>query len=61
MNIYEDEALETKLEELSDQIGILLLDLLLAGTSKLRRQVQIFQEFTAARAEAADPHEADQP
>lgn len=31
MNIYEDESLEQKLEELSDQVGHLVLDLLLVS------------------------------
>lgn len=59
MNIYEDEALEGKLEELSDHMGLLLLDLLLAGLSKLRREVIIFQEFTAARTQAQNPHQGE--
>jgi len=57
MNIYEDEALEGKLELLSDEMGLLVLDLLLAGLSKLRGEVQIFQDFTAARTEAQPPRQ----
>jgi hypothetical protein len=52
MNIYEDETLEQKLEALSDQAGLLVLDLLLAGLQKARREIQIFQEFSGAKAEA---------
>jgi hypothetical protein len=52
MNIYEDEALEQKLEELSDQMGLLVLDLLLAGLHKARRETQIFQEFTEAKTQS---------
>lgn len=56
MNIYEDETLEQKLEALSDQAGLLVLDLLLAGLQKARREIQIFQEFSEAKAQPrSDP------
>ena len=55
MNIYEDEGLEQRLEELSDQVGILVLDLLLAGLRKARMQTVIFREFAEAKAESQDP------
>ena len=54
MNIYEDETLEQKLDELSDQVGLLVLDLLFAGVQKLRRETLIFQEFSEAKAEASN-------
>ncbi|MEW6490459.1 MAG: hypothetical protein AB1578_21425 [Thermodesulfobacteriota bacterium] len=53
MNLYEDACLERTLDELSDQLGLLLLDLLLAGVHKARSQTHIFQEIAQAKAEAA--------
>lgn len=35
MNIYEDAELEQKLSQLSDQIGLLVLDLLLESIKKI--------------------------
>lgn len=53
MNLYEDACLERTLDELSEQLGLLLLDLLVAGAHKARGQTQIFQEISQAKAEAA--------
>ena len=52
MNIYEDESLEQKLEGLSDQLGLLLLDLLIAGIHSVRRENHILQDFSEAKAQA---------
>jgi len=41
MNIYEDEAVERKLEELSDQVGYLVLDLLVLSLKKVVRKVSL--------------------
>lgn len=49
MNIYEDEQLERKLNELTDQLGSLVLDMLLVGLKKLNKESEIFQEFEDAR------------
>lgn len=38
MNEYEEEAVEKKLEELSDQLGFLVLDLLVLSLKKVVRQ-----------------------
>lgn len=54
MNIYEDARLEHTLETLSDQVGLLVLDLLIAGLQQARRQTHTFQEFAEAKAEAAN-------
>lgn len=51
MNIYEDATLEPKLEEVSDQLGLLVLDLLLAGLQELRRQTRIYQDFAETKQE----------
>ena len=59
MNLYEDATLEHTLDEISDQMGLLLLDLLLVAVQKARRETGIYQEFsevkTAVRAQA-NPH-----
>jgi len=54
MNIYEDEAVEQKLEELSDQLGYLVLDLLLLSLKKVVREEGIFSEMMDAKLTA--PH-----
>lgn len=45
MNIYEDGELESKLEELSDQVGYLVLDLLVLSLKKVVREGSIFSEI----------------
>jgi hypothetical protein len=49
MNIYEDEILERKFEELSNQVGHLVLDILLISMKKVVRENSIFSEFAEAR------------
>ena len=49
MNIYEDEELEQKLEELTSLIGRLVLDMLLVGLRKTVAENQIFRELTEAK------------
>jgi hypothetical protein len=49
MNLYEDASLEPKLDELSDQLGLLVLDLLLADLQELRRQTRIYQDFAEVK------------
>jgi len=54
MNIYEDEKLEQKLGELSDQLGHLLLDALLISLKKINAENLIFREFEETRNETRD-------
>lgn len=54
MNIYEDEAVERKLEELSDQVGYLVLDLLVLSLKKVVRENGIFSEIMDAKLDVAD-------
>jgi len=54
MNIYEDESLEAKLEELSDQVGHLVLDLLLVSLKKVVRENVIFSEIADAKLGASE-------
>jgi hypothetical protein len=49
MNIYEDEELEQKLEELTNLIGRLVLDMLLIGLRKTVAENQIFSELAEAK------------
>jgi len=42
MNIYEDDYLENKLEELSDQIGYLVLEILVLSLKRLGNENRIF-------------------
>lgn len=49
MNIYEDDGLEKKLEELTDLVGELMLDILLVSLRKVVRENQIFREFAEAK------------
>jgi ATP-dependent RNA circularization protein (DNA/RNA ligase family) len=48
MNIYEDEQVERKLNELTDQLGTLVLDMLLVSLKKINHESEIFQEFEDA-------------
>ena len=57
MNIYEDEAVERKLEELSDQVGYLVLDLLVLSLKKVVREEGIFSEIMDAKLGAAHSKE----
>lgn len=50
----EDEAVERKLEELSDQVGYLVLDLLVLSLKKVVREHGIFSEIMDAKLDV--PH-----
>ena len=52
MNIYEEEDVEKKLEEITDQIGYLMLDLILVSLKKVNTEKEIYKEFVDARLEA---------
>ena len=54
MNNYEDEMLEEKLDEISNQMGHLVMDILLMSLKRLGNQNQVFNDFTEARLET-DP------
>jgi ATP-dependent RNA circularization protein (DNA/RNA ligase family) len=45
MNIYEEEAVEQKFEQLTDQIGYLMLDLLLISVRKVAKENQVYSDF----------------
>jgi hypothetical protein len=50
MNIYEEVDLEEKLEEITDLVGQLLLDMLLVSLRKISSEHQIYSEFAETRA-----------
>jgi len=45
VNIYEEGELENKLEEMSDQLGYLVLDLLVLSLKKVVREGGVFTEI----------------
>ena len=49
MNSYEDEMLEQKLDEISNQMGHLVMDILLMSLKRLGDQNQVFNDFTEAK------------
>ena len=49
MNIYEDEQGERKLNELTDQLGTLVLDMLLVSLKKINHESELFQELEDAK------------
>ena len=49
MNIYEEEHLEKKFRQVTDQIGHLLLDLITVSLMKVNSENQIFKDFEEAR------------
>ena len=49
MNIYEDDRLEQRFEELTDLMGQLVLDMLQVSLRKVVRENQIFQEWAEAK------------
>ncbi len=49
MNIYEDEGLEQKFEELTDLMGQLVLDILLVSLRKVTKENQVFQEWAEVK------------
>ena len=53
MNIYENEELDQKLEEITDLMGDFILDVVLMSLKKINKESLIFQEFNEVRLEAA--------
>ncbi len=45
MNIYEEEIVENKFNEITDKIGFLMLDLILISLKKISRENQIYSDF----------------
>lgn len=49
MNIYEDEELEEKFEEITHLVGQLLIDMVLVNLRKISHEYQTYQEFAETR------------
>jgi len=49
MNIYEEEQLEKIFEEITSQLGYLLLDLMLISLRKIQSEKDLFAEFLDAK------------
>ena len=49
MNFYEDEEFEQKIEQITDQFGYLLLDIIFMSFRKINTENQILKEFLDAR------------
>lgn len=58
MNIYEDENIDPKLDELTDLLDYLVLDLLLVNLRKVVKENQILPELSEAKHQL---HEQDGP
>lgn len=56
MNIYEDDELEQKFEELTDLLGRMVLDMLMVSLRKVSRENQIFQEWAEAKSPLREDH-----
>ena len=45
MNFYEDKEFEQKIEQITDQFGYLLLDIIFMSFQKINSETQILKEF----------------
>jgi hypothetical protein len=52
MNFYEDERFERVMEEITDKMGYLIMDIILMGLKKINRENQIFEEILETKLEA---------
>jgi ATP-dependent RNA circularization protein (DNA/RNA ligase family) len=49
MNIYEEQHLEQKLDEITNQIGHLLLDIILVSVKQVSREYQSYEDIEESR------------
>lgn len=49
MNIYEDDELEQKLDEITDLVGELVLDMVLVSLRKISGEYQTYREFAETK------------
>jgi hypothetical protein len=52
MDFYEDEQFERVMEEITDKMGYLILDVILMSLKKINRETQIFKEILEAKLES---------
>lgn len=45
MNIYEEQCLEQKLDEITNQVGQLILDIILVSIKQVSREYQTYEEL----------------
>ena len=53
MNIYEEQHLEEKFDEITNQIGHLILDIILVSIKQVSREYQPYEEIEDCRRSAA--------
>jgi hypothetical protein len=51
MDFYEDEKFESVMEEITDKMGYLILDVILMSLKKINRENQIFKEILETKLE----------
>ncbi len=49
MNFYEDEKFESVMEEITDMMGYLILDIILMSLKRINKENQIFEEILEAK------------
>ncbi|MBW1895052.1 MAG: hypothetical protein JRF40_08955 [Deltaproteobacteria bacterium] len=52
MNFYEDEKFERVIEKITDEMGYLIMDIILMDLKKTNTENQIFEEILDAKLEA---------
>ncbi len=52
MDFYEDEKFERVMEEITDKMGYLIMDIILMSLKKINRENQIFEEILEVKLEA---------
>ena len=53
MDFYEDEKFERVMEEITDKMGYLIMDIILMSLKKINLENQIFKEILEAKLEAS--------
>jgi ATP-dependent RNA circularization protein (DNA/RNA ligase family) len=51
MNIYEEQCLEQKLDEITNQVGQLILDIILVSIRQVSREYQTYEELEDSKRE----------
>ncbi len=49
MNLYEDEKFEKKMDQITDQLGYLMLDIILMSLMKINTENQILKDFVETK------------
>ncbi len=59
MNIYEEQHLEQKLDAITDQIGQLLLDIILVSVKQVSREYQSYEDIEDSKRPATTDRDKD--